>query len=109
MHWAVIPAYNESGTICEVIHRAVAAGFSVIVIDDGSTDDTGEQALKCGASVVEKNITNLGYEVSLNKGMQAAANMEGCTWVLTLDADGQLDPEDGKTLIKLAEKEEASR
>jgi len=61
-----------------------------IVIDDGSSDRTGEIALGEGAQVV-RHETNKGYDAALESGFRKAAAL-GCKFVITIDADGQHDP-----------------
>lgn len=85
----VIPALNEQATITRVVASASLYGF-VIVVDDGSIDETGALAAAEGATVVRHNV-NLGYDEALNSGFARAAQMN-CHYVVTLDADGQHDP-----------------
>ena len=85
----VIPALNEGPTIGRVVDVATARG-TCIVVDDGSTDDTVEQATKAGAVVV-RHAWNLGYDAALDTGFRTAAE-QGAEVIVTLDADGQHDP-----------------
>ena len=85
----VIPALNESVSIGSVVAGASQYG-TVIVVDDGSTDGTGEIASLAGAQVVVHS-TNRGYDAAINSGFARAASL-GCEVVITLDADGQHDP-----------------
>lgn len=96
---AVIPAWNEDGTIGPIV-EGVRTRLPVLVVDDGSEDRTAEVARRAGATVVS-------HEVNRRKG---AALMTGFRWalehgydaVITLDADGQHDPSDvGKLLDAL--------
>ncbi|MGD2200192.1 MAG: glycosyltransferase family 2 protein [Candidatus Bathyarchaeota archaeon] len=91
---AVISALNEKGTIGEVVARSLLHVDEVIVIDDGSTDGTPTIAETHGAKVLI-NEMNLGVLPSLKRGFQAAT---GDIWV-TLDADGQHDPDDIPALV----------
>lgn len=95
----VIPAYNEGATIRTVVQRALAYG-PVIVVDDGSTDDTVGQ-LGGLAVVVLRNEHNSGKAFSLWRGMQHALSM-GTDAVITLDGDGQHAPEDIPRLLSVA-------
>ncbi|MGM0593514.1 MAG: glycosyltransferase family 2 protein [Pseudomonadota bacterium] len=88
----VIPAYNEAATIRDVAERALAQCETVIVVDDGSTDQTLER-LEGVAVTLLRNPTNAGKAASLWRGMQAAM-AQGCEGVITLDGDGQHDPAD---------------
>ncbi|KAB7624185.1 glycosyltransferase family 2 protein [Alkalilimnicola sp. S0819] len=85
----VIPAYNEAATISEVVAGAVEYA-PVLVVDDGSSDDTAERARAAGATVLV-NAENAGKAASLWRGMVQAMN-EGADAVITMDADAQHDP-----------------
>jgi glycosyltransferase involved in cell wall biosynthesis len=82
----VIPAYNESKTIAKVIRDVEYAG-TVIVVDDASTDLTGDIALKAKALVVSHKI-NSGYDAAIQSGFEKAVELE-MDVVITFDADGQ--------------------
>ena len=86
----VIPAYNEGATITEVARAACEASRFVIVIDDGSEDDTGRR-LNGLPVIVLRNESNRGKGASLWRGMQHAV-ARGAKAVVTLDADGQHAP-----------------
>lgn len=85
----VIPAYNESATIYDVVKAASEYG-QPIVVNDCSNDDTAQLAEQAGAVVVNHS-TNLGYDAALNSGFIKAAELD-CQFVVTLDADGQHNP-----------------
>lgn len=85
----VIPAYNEQDTIAEVV-AAASAYADVIVVNDCSTDDTANRAREAGAHVIS-NVTNQGYDGTLNCGIEEALNL-GYEAAVTLDADGEHDP-----------------
>ncbi|MCG3197563.1 MAG: glycosyltransferase family 2 protein [Candidatus Omnitrophica bacterium] len=84
----LIPAYNEAETIVETVKRARAAlegflsSFEILVIDDGSTDDTGRHAAEAGATVLRHD-SNRGYGAALKTGLRHA---QGEIVVIT-DAD----------------------
>ena len=86
----VVPALNEAASIGNVVARAYRYGVP-IVVDDGSTDATAEIALAAGAEVV-RHSRNGGYDAALNSGFAHAAKL-GVEWAITLDADGQHDPD----------------
>jgi glycosyltransferase involved in cell wall biosynthesis len=88
----VIPAYNEETTIRQVIQRTLRYGSPVIVVNDGSTDNTATALLDLPITLL-RNPVNQGKAISLWKGMQTALAM-GVSAVITLDADGQHQPED---------------
>ena len=67
----VVPAFNEAETISEVVSQTIKF-LPVIVVDDGSTDNTGVLAEQADATVV-RNDNNQGYELALSRGLDAAA------------------------------------
>lgn len=87
---AVIPAFNEAATISNVVEK-VSAYATAIVVDDGSTDGTAGCA-SCHGAVVVSHSENRGYEAALLSGMEKAIEL-GARFVITLDADGQHDPD----------------
>ena len=97
---AVIPARDAATTIGDVVRRIrrVLPAAEVIVVDDGSTDATGETAREAGAVVV-RHAANLGKGAALETGFDEALR-RGCDAVVTLDADGQHDPAFAPKLLK---------
>lgn len=95
----VIPAFNEEGAIADVVKRMIAEKHSsvveIIVVDDGSKDDTAALAEEAGARVI-RHPSNRGYGASLKTGIRAATS----GWVLTMDADGQHKPDDVNKLCE---------
>jgi len=85
----VIPALNEKATIAAVVASASGYG-TVVVVDDGSGDETGALAAAAGATVLRHDV-NRGYDAALNSGFSRASEMN-CAYVVTMDADGQHDP-----------------
>ena len=84
----VIPAFNEEASIERVV--ASVRGYGTpIVVDDGSSDRTGPLAAAAGATVVRQD--NAGYDAALASGF-AKADAIGTDIIITIDADGQLDP-----------------
>jgi glycosyltransferase involved in cell wall biosynthesis len=94
---AVIPAYNEAGTIRDVAERTLREVARVIVVDDGSTDGTAA-ALAGLPLTLLRNPENSGKGASLWLGIQRAIE-EGAEAVVTLDGDGQHPPEDIPRLL----------
>ena len=82
----IIPALNEAATIGSIVASLTGTGH-VIVVDDGSSDRTGDIARAQGASVVTHAV-NRGYDGALNSGFARAAELD-CAYAITLDADGQ--------------------
>jgi len=94
----IIPTFNESKAIGEVIRQIKKFELPVLVIDDGSRDNTSEVALQEGAIVI-KNENNLGKGASLIKGFKYALD-NGFEGVITMDGDGQHSPEDIPVFLK---------
>jgi polyprenyl-phospho-N-acetylgalactosaminyl synthase len=96
--FAVIPAYNEGSRITSVVADAAKFVEMVIVVDDGSADDTAVNAQKAGA-VVLRHPDNSGAGAATMTGLEAARRM-GAEAVVTLDADEQHDTADIPALLK---------
>jgi flavin-dependent dehydrogenase/glycosyltransferase involved in cell wall biosynthesis len=95
-HVTVIPVFNEAATIAGLVERATSHG-TVIVVDDGSTDGSAEAAATAGAIVVRSSgrrgkgaVLRVGFAEALSRGAQR---------VVTLDGDGQHDPDDIPRLL----------
>ncbi len=90
----IIPAFNEAPGIAEVVGqvREGAPDFDVVVIDDGSSDDTAALAAGAGAVVVAHPF-NLGYGAALQTGYMYAVR-NGYDVAVQLDADGQHESRD---------------
>ncbi len=97
----VIPAYNEEATIFGVVQEVLQHTKLVIVVDDGSTDQTGCLLQSLPVTVL-RNDTNCGKGASLWKGFLYAKE-RGMTAVISLDGDGQHSPADIPRLIEQAE------
>jgi glycosyltransferase involved in cell wall biosynthesis len=82
----VIPAFNESATIAAVVRGASQFG-AVVVVNDGSSDDTRALAQAAGALVVSHEAPR-GYDAALDRGFREASLLD-IDHVLTMDADGQ--------------------
>jgi glycosyltransferase involved in cell wall biosynthesis len=86
----VLPAYHEARTIRTIVGQIRAMGLPVVVVDDGSDDDTGREAESAGAIVIRHPV-NRGKGVALTTGFQWA-HENGYEAAVTLDSDGQHDP-----------------
>lgn len=102
----VMPAYNEGAHLEEVVADVVrtAPEFEVVVVDDGSLDGTAAAARAAGADVV-RHPYNLGYGAALQTGYKYA-HRRGAEIVVQMDADGQHDPADIRTLTEPVEEGE---
>ncbi len=92
----VIPAYNEGAVIAQVVAALSAAGpwHEIIVVDDGSRDDTCVHATAAGATVV-RHPYNKGNGAAVKSGIRRATGEH----VLIVDGDGQHSPEDARRLV----------
>jgi UDP-N-acetylglucosamine---dolichyl-phosphate N-acetylglucosaminyltransferase len=98
--WIVLPAYNESKILKSVIEEIQAAGYkNIIVVDDGSTDNTYDVAKSLPFVTALRHKINRGKGAATKTGIEAA-KMIGASIVVTLDSDGQHNPEDIVHLIK---------
>ena len=86
--WIVIPAYCEATVIEEVIGEVRAVFPQVVCVDDGSSDGTGDAALRAGAHVVTHPV-NLGQGAAIQTGVEYARARPGAALFATFDADGQ--------------------
>ena len=101
----LIPALNAAQTIASLVERVKNQGLTVIVIDDGSTDETALIAAKLGATVIS-HLHNRGKGTALRTGFQYALRM-AYDGVITMDGDGQHDPMDIPRVIRSGEREHA--
>ena len=92
----IIPAFNEQDAIADVVSgvRAVASWHEILVIDDGSTDETADRARTAGARVVSQPY-NKGLGAAIKQGLRAA----GGEHLVIIDGDGQHCPEDAVRLV----------
>ena len=89
---AVIPAYNASATVAAVIRKTLAHVSRVLVVDDGSSDGTGDLARRAGAEVLT-HLKNRGKGAALRTAFAHLGDSD-LAGIVTLDADGQHDPDD---------------
>jgi flavin-dependent dehydrogenase len=98
-HRIVIPVFDESATIARVVARARRHG-AVLVVDDGSTDGSAALAAAAGAEVLRLHRRS-GKGEALRQGLGHAL-ARGAGWVVTLDGDGQHDPDEIPRLLEVA-------
>jgi len=103
--WVVVPACNEARVMARVVSDLRAVGHRVVVVDDGSSDDTAAIAERAGAVVV-RHVVNLGQGAALQTGITFAL-LEGAVVVVTFDGDGQHRASDVAALTGTLEREGA--
>jgi glycosyltransferase involved in cell wall biosynthesis len=97
----IIPVYNHEGKVAEVIRQAMNLLLPIYVVDDGSTDATYEQIKDIPGITILRHDKNLGKGAALMTGFAAAAHT--AEWAITIDADGQHNPEDAWNLFGVVE------
>ncbi len=94
----VMPAHNEGRVIRKTLRPLVGAGFSVVVVDDGSKDNTWRQLAGLGVHRL-RHPFNLGQGAALQTGVTYALQ-QGAKYIVHFDADGQHSPEDIRGLLE---------
>ncbi len=95
--WVVIPAFNEADKVGEVVREVRSQYVDVLVVDDGSSDDTAARSREAGAQVV-RHLLNRGQGAALQTGIEFALQL-GAETLVTFDADGQHRVEDIARLL----------
>ena len=98
--WALVPAYQAEATVGAVVRGALPRVERVVVVDDGSSDRTGDAARSEGAEVLRRE-SNGGKGEALRSGLRLVLASDA-THVALLDADGQHDPDDLPALLAAA-------
>lgn len=94
----IIPVYNHGATLRGVVAAALELGLPVYVVDDGSTDGGGQAVAHMPGVQLIRHHSNQGKGAALLTGFQAAAARQA-QWAITLDADGQHNPDDARILM----------
>ena len=97
----LIPCYDVESVIGGVVKEIKNAGLDVVVIDDGSTDETEKRASEHGALVM-RHVKNLGKGASLREGFDFVVRMTNFEAVIVMDGDGQHSPGDIQKFISHA-------
>ena len=103
--WLVIPLYNEATVVREVISQARETFPYIVVVDDGSKDDSARQAAAAGAIAVRHPV-NLGQGAALQTGFSYILEKTNANYVVTFDADGQHSTTDAAAMVAAAREEE---
>jgi glycosyltransferase involved in cell wall biosynthesis len=100
--WVVIPAYQEAKVLQRVVADVRRLTPRIVVVDDGSADETSQEALAAGATVL-RHAVNLGQGAALQTGMDYAL-AQGAEFLFTFDADGQHPAESLAVMADVQEK-----
>jgi polyprenyl-phospho-N-acetylgalactosaminyl synthase len=103
--WVIVPAFNEGSRILRVLDELIALVVNVVVVDDGSHDDTGLNVLTRPVWLVT-HPANLGQGAAIQTGLDFAL-ARGAAYIVTFDADGQHRPQDIPVLLSSLERTEA--
>ena len=95
--WVIVPAYNEATVVADVVHSLRVSFPNVVVVDDGSVDDTANVAAAAGAHVLRHPV-NLGQGAALQTGFVYCTRRQA-GFVVTFDADGQHEVADVVRLL----------
>lgn len=95
--YVVVPAYNEAPRLGRTLEGLLEVASSVVVVDDGSADDTRQVALQYPVWVLRHPV-NLGQGAAIQTGITFALR-QGAEYVATFDADGQHEPRDLLTML----------
>jgi polyprenyl-phospho-N-acetylgalactosaminyl synthase len=98
----IIPAYNEEATIKEVVLKVKQYTSNIIVVNDGSSDNTSKKAEEAGAKVLD-HIINLGKGGAARTGCDYAV-INNFKKIILLDADGQHDPKEIPEIVESLDK-----
>lgn len=102
--FVVVPAYNEERTVSQVIEGIAEEGYNVMLVNDGSKDNTLNLAIESKSKYPDKifivsHVINRGLGAALKTGMTAALK-KGAKYILTFDADGQHEISDIAKVVK---------
>ena len=103
--FVVVPAYNEGAALGGVLAELTRLPYRIIVVDDGSTDDTGAQARRFGVCVL-RHLWNLGQGAALQTGFSYALRQPETKVLVTFDADGQHSVDDVARLVDSLESDQ---
>jgi polyprenyl-phospho-N-acetylgalactosaminyl synthase len=94
----IMPAHDEACVIRDVVTRVLELGVHVVVVDDGSRDDTAAKLRGLRVNVL-RHLVNLGQGAALQTGIDFATG-RGARYLVTFDSDGQHDPADIPRLLQ---------
>lgn len=95
----IIPAYNEGRAVGDVIKETKKYFPRIVCVDDGSADNSAEEAKKAGAIVLQHAV-NVGAGAATQTGVEYGLRNKKCKYFVTLDADGQHEPKNAIDLVE---------
>jgi glycosyltransferase involved in cell wall biosynthesis len=101
--WVVIAAWREQSVIRRVVEEVLPHVAAVVVVDDGSPDDSFAEA-RSGGAIVLRHCVNLGQGAALQTGIDYAVQ-QGAEYIFTFDADGQHSPESLAVMADIMQRE----
>jgi polyprenyl-phospho-N-acetylgalactosaminyl synthase len=96
--WVIVPAFNEEAVIAQVLTKLAQCPYSIVVVDDGSSDKTVQHISQMPVHVVRHGC-NLGQGAALQTGIDYALRWKTTKFIVTFDADGQHDVADIPRLL----------
>jgi glycosyltransferase involved in cell wall biosynthesis len=96
--WLIVPLYNEAQVVREVVAQARKVFPNIVCVDDGSSDDSANQARMGGAKVVTHPI-NLGQGAALRTGLDYGLTQKNADFFVTFDSDGQHSVDDALAMV----------
>jgi len=96
--WIIVPSFNEAEVVCSTVQPLLDANYNVVVVDDGSVDNT-VHVLSGTSAHVCRHIVNLGQGAALQTGISYALK-SGAEYIVTYDADGQHSPDDVSAILE---------
>lgn len=97
--WLIVPLFNESTVVGDVIRGARETFSKIVCVDDGSSDDSAAVARAAGAVVVNHPV-NLGQGAALQTGLTYALGDPAASYFVTFDSDGQHRTEDAARMVQ---------
>jgi glycosyltransferase involved in cell wall biosynthesis len=94
----IIPVFNHEHAVLDVIKKSLCLNYPVFVVNDGSTDSTTDRIRNLDGIRILQHRENRGKGAALLTGFAQAAQV--ADWAITIDADGQHDPQDALKLIR---------
>lgn len=101
----IIPVYNHGRQVVEVIRKTCKLGLPIFVIDDGSTDSTATMINALQGITVLHHPVNCGKGAAILTGLIAAGEKK-CNYAITLDGDGQHNPDNAEKLLRTVDEGE---